>query len=95
MELKWTSLVLAAACFHTRAQKLNSWVGSDEAALVSEWGAPDLTAPLGGGGKVLTWTEKYEYPIGTVTKKGECRQSFTISPGGKVVSWSASGCSRF
>lgn len=59
---------------------MKSWVGESEAKLLSSWGSPDNTSILSDGSKVYTWKR-----IWGNGKFG--RQTFTISPEGKVVSW--------
>ncbi len=83
------ALVFLTGCVHRLSSTMNAWVGKDEAALVSSWGAPDLTAPLSDGSRVLTWVNTWR---DAASEKMECRRSFTVSPAGKVLKWSANGC---
>ena len=83
--------LLATACVTTTKRVMNEWVGRDENALVSAWGAPSLRADLPDGGLVLTWLKAYATtPEGA--ESGTCRRSFTLSPARVVTSWSTDGC---
>lgn len=86
------TVALSGCLVHTMASRMDQWVGKDEALLVERWGAPNLTAPLPNGGKTLTW-------VYTVTDDDhslrQCRRSMTISPAGKVLSWSSDQCNPF
>jgi hypothetical protein len=76
-------------CFQVNlAHDLDTWVGASQSDLVSQWGAPDLTADLpDSGGKVMTWIKHWtSYGV-----RHDCRESFTISPTGKILKWSLSG----
>lgn len=77
----------------TQAKELDRWVGADQSVLVSRWGAPSATAELPDGGKVLTYTVRWNSADdGKPPEMTDCRRSFTISKAGKVVSWSKSNC---
>jgi hypothetical protein len=70
--------LVGTACMTTTKRVMNEWVGRDENALVSAWGAPNLRAELPNGGLVLTWLKSYATPSGS--DAGTCRRSFTLSP---------------
>lgn len=89
----FAALLLTGCVVHRLSTAMEPWVGQDESHLVSSWGAPDRTAPLSDGSKVLTWIK----PINSAEKGApvemtECRLSFTIGPVGKVTRWASSGC---
>src|SRR4051812_14653998 len=81
-----------SACVHRLSTEMNKWVGRDENALISTWGAPDRTATLSNGSKVLTWSTPYNSADGEKqVEMTNCVRSFTVAEG-RVVSWSARGC---
>lgn len=85
-------LVALAGCVRRMSTAMNAWVGKEEAQLVSELGAPNRTADLPNGQKVLTWVTTYNgADPGQMPVMVECVRSFTISAS-KVVSWSTRGC---
>ncbi len=64
-----------------------SWVGQAEEELIAAWGAPTRSVTLANGTRVHTW----ESPYG---RNGQrlCRQSFTLSNAGRILSFSLQGC---
>lgn len=86
------SLLLLGACVHRLSSEMQSWVGKDESALVSELGVPHRTADLPNGQKVLTWVRSWNssQPRELVVMV-DCVRSFTVA-NAKVVGWSANGC---
>lgn len=97
--LALTSLLSLVACGPYTAKgkmdkAMNSWIGAPEATLVSQLGAPNLSATLGNGSKVLTWLIPWTWTsayIATPPRQHECRKSFTIT-NGKVETWSYTDC---
>lgn len=88
-------LLTLSGCIHTLSTEMERWVGKDESALISRWGAPDLSAPLPAGGKVLTWLKPWNAAEdGQPADMRQCRQSFTLSASGTVTKWAADGCPR-
>lgn len=74
---------------------MERWVGQDQSHLVSLWGAPDRTADLPNGAKVLTWIKRYNAADkGEPVEMVECRRSFTITAG-RVSTWSTDGCPAY
>ena len=80
-------LLIIVGCFATtNPDKIGqSWVGSNESNIIAKWGAPDSTAELKDGTKVLTWKRKWD------DNKQEGRQSFTINAEGTVIKGSYDG----
>jgi len=70
---------------------MKSWTGHQEAEVLSVWGAPELTASLPNGGRVLTWSTIWNQGANIYT----CRKSLTVDARGTIVSWSYSGCPRY
>lgn len=70
-----------AACGGT-SNSMKSWVGSSDAELVSQWGAPDRETSLSSGGRVLTWNGRNME--GTIL----CHKSFTVDAQHVVRAWS-------
>ena len=81
--------ILIAGCITTRGRIMQSWVGKTSNELLTSWGAPDSTAPLDDGGRVLTWVGVEGDSSGVRT----CRRSFTVDRQGVVSGSSYSGCS--
>lgn len=80
---------------HSMSGSMERWVGQDYAHVVERWGAPDLTADLPDGSKVLTWIKRYNAADkGELVEMVECRRSFTIVDG-RVTKWSADGCPAY
>lgn len=83
-----------SACVHRLSSEMDAWVGKDESALVSEWGAPSRAMALSNGSKVLTWVTAYNSADdGKPPEITDCVRSFTLAAD-RVVSWSAHGCPR-
>lgn len=78
-------LALTVGCAQNR---MNTWLGSSDANLLSSWGAPDKETRLSDGGRVLTWSKEWRM----AGLSGTCRRSFTISPTGSVTAWAEEGC---
>ena len=87
------ALLVAACARYSTESTMQSWVGAEQSKLVSEWGAPDLTFAQPDSTRVLTWIKRYSETVSLdgQTKPRECRQSFTVSPLGKVLKWSTTG----
>lgn len=77
------------------AGRMSQWLDHTDADLIGSWGAPNLETSLANGGRVLTWIKEVpELMIGTAkVPASTCRQSFTISATGTVLSYS-DGCWR-
>lgn len=94
-------LALSAACLKTfgyvpLTTSMQRWVGQDEAALVSKWGAPDRSATLANGAKVVTWLTTYNGAgMDEAPQMVQCKRSFTVSGTGKVEAWSSDGCPKY
>lgn len=84
--------VFGSACMQTTAKTMESWVGHQDTELVSKWGAPVRTATLTNGSKVMTWEKLWTDQGGT---RQICEESFTLSPAGVVLTWSANNCPRW
>lgn len=92
------ALLTACARLHAATHPGERWIGHDESELVSALGAPDRTASLGNGGRVLTWvrptdgtTPDATVPGGQRHYRSECRSTYTVSPQGKVTAWTHTG----
>jgi hypothetical protein len=90
-KLLWIALavlVVASGCTSTSTQgKTSRWLGHSESELLAALGAPDDTAAMSDGRKILTWN--YYNTTGQVVP---CRQSYTIDPNGIVSDFVASNC---
>ena len=85
-----------AACIISTSGAMQKWVGQGENDLVSKWGAPDLSASLPNGNKVLTWITTYnDAADGKPSVMVQCKTSFTLSPTGKVTSFSYVQCPKY
>jgi hypothetical protein len=86
------AIVLTACALgvHRLSTLMEAWVGRNENELVSAWGVPNGgRADLPNGNHVLTWSKP------TCKNSGErtvCRESFTASADGTILSWSVQGC---
>lgn len=73
--------------------EMERWIGHDENEIVSRWGAPERSADLPNGSKVLTWTQRWNSAdSGDPPTMVTCNMSYTFSPAGKATAWSAMGC---
>ena len=72
-------LVLAACASTSDAMK--SWVGSTDAELMAQRGAPDRETTAAGGVRILTYNGRNGY--GQII----CQQTFTLRDG-RVAAWS-------
>jgi hypothetical protein len=85
-------VLLGSGCVHRLSTDMNAWVGRPADDLVSEWGVPRRTADLSDGHRVMTWVRSWNSADqGREPVMQDCERSFTVA-GGKVQSWSASGC---
>jgi hypothetical protein len=66
------------ACSTTQ-ERMNGWVGTTDAHLMSAWGAPDRKAKAGGGIRVLTYKE--------TGGKGRiaCQKTFAVDADSRVI----------
>ena len=71
-------LLMSSAACATVNGSMRAWVGSRDADLVGKWGAPTREITVSSGDRVLTWVH------------GHCEQSFTVSPDGRIKSFSLS-----
>lgn len=94
------SAFLLSACATTGKyeEKLQSWVGSNEADLVRDWGPPNSVYTLTGGGKILTYTrstlpqskttyDATDRSLNTSSAQYICTTNFTVDGGGKITTW--------
>jgi hypothetical protein len=83
-------------------KRLQSWMGSNETAIVSSWGPPNETYSLPDGGKILTWStssgvqsfstyNQFTKTIQTNTNTYWCKTMMTMSSEGIVVNWQWQG----
>jgi hypothetical protein len=85
-------VLVLSGCVHRMSSDMNAWVGQDESTLVSKLGAPDRTADLPNGQKVLTYVTSYNgSQPGERVVMADCVRSFTVASA-KIVSWSTRGC---
>ena len=63
----------------TIQERMNSWVGTTDAHLMSAWGAPDRKAKAGGGIRVLTYKEKGG------RGRMACRKTFAVDADDRVI----------
>ena len=80
--------IVSWGCITTAGRIMRSWEGKTSDELISKWGAPDSSASLDDGSRVLTWITVSGDESGVNT----CRQSFTINSEDVVSRWSYSGC---
>ena len=73
-------LLLGLGACETAQDRMNAWVGTTDAHLLSAWGAPDRRANAGGGVRVVTYKEK-----GRGRHAAACHKSFTIDSEHRVV----------
>ncbi|MBM3650768.1 MAG: hypothetical protein FJX11_23575 [Alphaproteobacteria bacterium] len=67
----------------TTQERMNSWVGSTDAHLLSAWGVPDRKATTGGGIHVVTYKEKTRDFKGRVN--GACHKTFTVDADHRII----------
>lgn len=75
----------------TTSAVMKSWVGEDQAKLLTSWGAPDSAMTLDDGRKIYTWKRVWSDQHGVY----QGRQTFTIDEHGKVTNWSYENMPRF
>jgi hypothetical protein len=68
------------ACSTTQ-ERMNSWVGTTDAHLMSVWGAPDRKAKADGGIKVITYKRK----IRTGRHAHTCHKTFAIDADHRII----------
>jgi hypothetical protein len=86
------ALAPVLACATSRSDAMESWVGTNEAELLSSWGAPDKSVELHDGSRVHTWVTEWTYYIGGRSRQATCRESFTVGAESLVERWSYNGC---
>ena len=72
-------LLLGLGACTTTQERMDTWVGTTDAHLMSVWGAPDRNATADGGIRVLTYTRKgtkYQPP---------CQKTFAIDADHRVI----------
>jgi hypothetical protein len=70
--------LLLGACSTTQ-ERMNSWIGTTDAHLMSVWGAPDRKASADGGIRVLTYNQtgsKWQFA---------CQKTFAIDADHRVI----------
>jgi len=77
--------VALAACADDQSTIMKKWIGSSDTALMSKWGAPDLTAQGGGGARILTYHGR------DAAGRVHCRRTFTVNAQ-HVVTAAADDC---
>lgn len=77
---------LLAGCTST-SDIMQTWIGSPESKLVSNWGAPDRSLKTDDGKEILTWNGRNGY--GGII----CQKTFVISKAGYIESYS-NNCPR-
>jgi hypothetical protein len=73
-------LMLGLGACATTQERMNGWVGTTDAHLLSAWGAPDRKAKAGGGINVVTYKEK-----GAGKHSASCHKTFAIDADHRVI----------
>jgi hypothetical protein len=69
-------LALGLGACSTTQERMNTWVGTTDAHLLSAWGAPDRKATAGGGIRVMTYKTK---------GKNACHKTFAIDADHRII----------
>lgn len=83
--------VVLTSCFASQDAIMVSWEGKSVDDVFVAWGPPDSTATLSNGNRAFTWIDVWSPIQGTGLT---CRRTFTADKGGRITSWSNSGCPR-
>ena len=73
-------LLLGLGACATTQDKMNTWLGTTDAHLLSAWGAPDRKAKAGGGINVVTYKEK-----GQGKHSAPCHKTFAIDADQRII----------
>ncbi len=84
--MRWTVVAVAllmAGCASPERYRdsLQTWVGTSEADLVTEWGAPDAAYRTEDGTRLLTYSKVRKYDAEGVTLTGRCKTTFKVEQG--------------
>jgi len=80
-------LMLGLGACATTQERMNGWVGTTDAHLLSAWGAPDRKAKAGGGINVVTYKEK-----GHGKYSAPCHKTFAIDAADHRVIGASTPC---
>ena len=73
-------LLLGLGACETSQDRMNTWIGTTDAHLLSSWGAPDRKAKADGGINVVTYKEK-----GRGKHAASCHRTFAIDADHRVI----------
>ena len=74
-------MLLGLGACATTQDRMNTWVGTTDAHLLSAWGAPDRKAKAGGGINVMTYKEKAKGN----KHSASCHKTFAIDADHRVI----------
>jgi hypothetical protein len=79
--LALTTLSLGACM--TIQERMDTWIGSTDAEMMSKWGAPDRQARAADGVRILTYKDRDH------RRRVACKRTFTVDAQHRIVDASA------
>lgn len=74
-------LALGLGACMTTQERMNTWVGTTDAHMMSRWGAPDRQAKADGGIRVLTYKDK----VGRGKHAQTCQKTFAVDADRRII----------